>query len=34
MTLILANMPKQFQDQAKNFIQQALRKSTAGTINY
>lgn len=30
MTLLLANMPKQYQDIAKNFIQQALRKSTAG----
>lgn len=30
MTLILANMPKQYQDIAKNMIQQALRKSTSG----
>lgn len=31
MTLILANIqPKNYQDIAKNYIQQALRKSTAG----
>jgi hypothetical protein len=34
MTLLLANMPKQYQDQAKNFIQQALRKSTSGKLNF
>lgn len=34
MTLLLASMPKQYQDVAKSYIQQSIsRKSTSGNIS-
>lgn len=30
MTLILANLPKQYQDAAKNYIQQTMRNNVSG----
>ena len=34
MTLILANLPKQYQDAAKNYIQQTMRPNVSGKYLY
>lgn len=33
MTLILANLPKQYQDAAKSYIQQTIRNNVSGELS-